>query len=593
MSCQALFVQKRAPGIGYAENFIIFVNTHGFLTKDEMKRFATVLALLCSFFAASYAQNSDYNRNSLSVLYVSHNDGYDQINESYLRSNNPGGDKYDVNAIGVYSVPSSSSRLRLQQNSDQSESVQARTYMGGNSASVSGELSKADVPSKIVGFWFNRSDNGLMDVHVINERAEYNATDRTYNVANSQALGQYLLQSGGASLIGRSYVLVVDQSMPEISYEKNSDGKITTVKASAMALGYLYKLAFSDSDLQKVYDAWIYTDDTQEAVRQKKADWDRLSFSLSLLTIISEPVSVSASADKNPSETELRNNVVRSSGTVLIEALEKKVADWQVRSGIYGTNPVTAKIGKKEGLENMDRYEVLEYVADENGNVTTRRKGWIRATEVYDNRYAATGQGGFSRFYQIEGGKLEPGMQIHQNHSMNFDVKALYYGGSDKGFGLELDYFYGMKTNMGMVNHIRVGGAYGSYGAGFTANEEYQLTDALTFITVRMGYGYGIRPLRFVEFVPGASLIADSYSSPGESSENEDTATFLAKTGWGLELGVDCNVSLYYPVKLNAGVFYDQYLFGGAIWQAARDVLKQVGTSRSGLTYRVGLVYEF
>ena len=67
----------------------------------------------------------------------------------------------------------------------------------------------------------------------------------------------------------------------------------------------------------------------------------------------------------------------------------------------------------------------------------------------------------------------------------------------------------------------------------------------------------------------------------------------LRKMGWGLEAGVDMNLTIFYPVKINAGAFYTAPVLGGDYWRAYSEVLKNVGQNRMGFTWRAGLVYEF
>lgn len=556
--------------------------------------------------SAQNAVNDDYNRNSLTVIPLSHGDRYDQITESYLKTAKPGGDKFDATRVGVTSLRASGSRFEINRNSDVVPSKQASNHVTSRSSNVERLMANENVGRDIVGAWFNRGQDGLMDVHIINQRAEYNATDQTFNVANSQALGKYLIQSGGLELIKRSYVLVVDHSVPEIVRSYNDRGEVSKIEVSLYAMGNLYQLDMSDESLQKVYDCWIYPEDGADVKESKNKAWNSLYFTL--WNVKNESCLCTGSQERQygvvPNEEELVESVIRRCASNLIDELEKSVSDWQVRSGIYKTNPVSAKIGKKEGLKNMDRYEVLEYIADANGRTYSRRRGWIRATTINDNRSTTSGKTGLSEFYQIAGGKIEPGMQIHQKKSIGLDVKALYYGGKGFGYGMELDMAFGMKTNMGQVHHIRLGGLYSPYKKGYTANDEYELARDFNFIDVRMGYGYGIRPIRQVELIPGISLLANSYTEKKEenssgtggsqqTNETVETIKFLDKTGWGLSAGLDVNVNVFYPVKVTAGVYYDQLLLGGKTWQDAMDVLEKVGTKRSGLTFRAGLIYEF
>jgi hypothetical protein len=58
---------------------------------------------------------------------------------------------------------------------------------------------------------------------------------------------------------------------------------------------------------------------------------------------------------------------------------------------LYTGFPITAKIGLKEGLENNDKYEVLEQVQDEKGFTKYVRKGIIMVDgkQIWDNRFSA------------------------------------------------------------------------------------------------------------------------------------------------------------------------------------------------------------
>ena len=253
----------------------------------------------------------------------------------------------------------------------------------------------------------------------------------------------------------------------------------------------------------------------------------------------------------------------------------------------------------------MDRYKIIEYVSD-GKSLKESVKGYVRASEVVNNSSNARGKSSVSEFYQIAGGRLEPGMELRQKNSADINLKLVYYGGCGKLFGVEGDFMFGLKTN-GSVNHVWIGGGYGRYGKDFSANDEKSLAVAVDAIDVRMGYGYGFRPMRFLELIPGLSLLAGDLSSELDrddtsgsgggtgtgTDDGEQASSTFKNIGWGLEAGLTADISIWYPVKLTAGVYYDQYLFGGANWKVYKDALKEVGTSRSGLNFRAGLVYEF
>ena len=552
----------------------------------------TLFALLPLASAFAQGVNADYDRSSLTVVSVGHGDRYDAISSAYLSKYNPGGDKFDATRVNTQAVKASYGRYVR---NDQQNAI---TFARLHESDIRASLEKEHVARQVIGAWFNRSAQGVMDLNVVNKRADYNATDQTYNVAKAQALGEYLLHGEGLKLIENSYILVVDHSNPEREYIKNSNGAVTGVKFSTQALGYLYKVVFDDAARQSVYDCWIYTDDSPATRKAKNAAWDKLNFGLKLVGI-SDQFSTGQTnlGNGNNNEQPALDYAVSHCAPTLINYFEKHVDAWKVKSGIFAVKPIRAKIGTKEGVSRMSRFRVDEFILEEDGSVTSRRKGYVRATEVADNRTAAKGASAVSEFYQIAGGTLEPGMELVQKPSINLELKGLYYGGSRPGYGLEADIAFGLKTN-GCSHHVRIGGSFFSYKAG-TGNGEYELTVDHRVVDVRMGYGYGFRPVRWVELIPNASLLADNIDSKltedvGQNADGtQSEKSFMLKTGWGFEAGLDMNITVFYPVKLTAGAYWSQTFTGGDFWKQYNSGLEMVGIKRNGLTWRAGLVYEF
>lgn len=532
--------------------------------------------------------NSEYDRNSLTILSVHHSDSYDNITEQYLLRNNPGGEKFDATRIVTRTIPANYGRYV------KNDEVTASQWQKGKVTAVTDEVSNRPIGREVLAAWFNRSESsGKMDLNLINKRADYNATDQTFNIASSQALGEYLLHGDGIALVDNSYILVVDHSQPEKEYTKDSmTGKTDGVKFSTIAYGYLFKLDFGLLERQKVWDCWILDSDSPEARQQKVAKWNSLPARLSLVKSSYTYSSSSKSFTSNDTdETAAMEASIKGCTKALISEMENSVDAWKVKSTIFKTNPIVSKIGTKEGVSNMDRYEALEYLLDDNGSVSTRRRGMVRATTVANNSTNSRGKSRASQFYQISGGRLEPGMLLKQKKSLDFDLKGLYYGGASAGYGLEFDYMFGM-SDAGSVNHIRIGGTYYSYkdaAQNTTTGELYSVSS----IDVRIGYGYGLHPFRQLEFVPTAFILANSLDTKLTEDDDESTASYLSKTGWGLEAGADLILTVIYPVKLTVGAYYSARFLGGSIWKTYNDILKDAGHDRNGFTWRAGLVYEF
>jgi hypothetical protein len=71
--------------------------------------------------------------------------------------------------------------------------------------------------------------------------------------------------------------------------------------------------------------------------------------------------------------------------------LQKEYDIFKTKTPLYTGEPITAKIGLKEGLQARDRYEVLEQVQDANGKTKYVRRGVVKVkgNKIWDNRFAA------------------------------------------------------------------------------------------------------------------------------------------------------------------------------------------------------------
>jgi hypothetical protein len=537
--------------------------------------FVWACALFLSPLATAQTVNADYDRNSLTILSVHHGDNLDSVLDRYLLQNNPGGDKFDPTRIVTKAVTDRTPRYQYDEKGGFNQET---SYQNAHSLPIVEQLTSEKVVSQIIGTWFHRSEKGLMDLSVIKARSEYNATDATVNLANAQALGKYLLQGEGVNLIGNSYILVVDHSRPKYEYSRDSYGNTSGIRYTADALGYLYKVVFSDADRQRVYDCWIYPEDSAAERNRKNEAWSRIPFAFtSVMNVHATGSSSKTFTDRDRGTDGLEQKCIEDCVTAILSKLEDKVEGWMVKSAIYSTHPVTSKIGTKEGLRRMDRYEVEEFLLDDAGNVTTRRKGYVRATKVNSNTTASTGRTGLSEFYQIAGGRLEPGMLLKQKRDIALSAKALYIGGASSGYGLEFDLPFYMNTS-GSAPHVIIGGSYKGFDIDVSA------------IDVRMGLGYGVRPIRQLEIIPTVSILADILAPKG------DTNSSVTKNAcWCAEPGVALDLTLFYPVKLTGGVYYDIPVMGSETWVYYRDQLSAAGIPdrAKGLTWKAGLCVEF
>lgn len=272
------------------------------------------------------------------------------------------------------------------------------------------------IPQGIVAKWFNRSENGAFNMNLIGERGSYDATEMQANIAKSSARGTAMLADAGEELIGNTFVVVT--RLKYISKEEIAEAAKSTVAlagslaggagavaatavntaADVLAKGwvvqstsYLYKLNWNDSVAAVFYqDLWVDSSNPDPA---KKAAFDQTNlFTLEYIGTEKAWADVQSTVFTKKSEEELIKNATINSVDAVIAKLQKEYDVFKTKTPLYSSNPLSAKIGLKEGIEGGDRYEVLEQVMDEKTSMTKYvRKGVITVEKdkIWDNRYMA------------------------------------------------------------------------------------------------------------------------------------------------------------------------------------------------------------
>ena len=90
---------------------------------------------------------------------------------------------------------------------------------------------------------------------------------------------------------------------------------------------------------------------------------------------------------------------------------------------MFTTDPLTAKIGLKEDIDEKTKFEVLETIEDDNGIIRYKRVGIIRPVKgkIWDNRFMAEfeeeNEGStltVTEFEVVSGSGFYPGMLLRQ-----------------------------------------------------------------------------------------------------------------------------------------------------------------------------------
>ena len=379
-------------------------------------------------------------------------DDYSRSSISYLLLNFEGEKYADELKRGIYGsiVPSKFD------NNDMKQKVLKAPYyhsttpnLKRNRESVRRALAADLYANKVVKYWWRVRDDGSYSTDLIQKRGFYNATDIDVNEADAEKRGRAALADAGEKLIANSYVMVLDynnvKTMTEIydAQDEAARKKAKKLKTEFKPVerkkngyegkltAYLFKVNYSDTVQGYFMDAFT----NENTLDLAKVDKIFNQVYSPFKHISSQSVKVDGTQG-NPGEflapvvqkskAQLMIRLVNDGINKVINKLEKNLEAFRVKTPIVSTNPITAKIGKKEGLTHERRYFVWQYVEGNSGKTVAKRKGVIRAKKVVDNRQDELGQTQSSIFYQVGGQKLDEGMTLQERKDVGIGLVGGY-----------------------------------------------------------------------------------------------------------------------------------------------------------------------
>lgn len=400
-----------------------------------MKKSILTISIL-TYVISSFAQTQEkpvdvkYRRSSLHTMVIE-SEKFPQKEVVLKAFNNaPFPDKYNDHTIGAKSF----NPINYTLTSEEKSAIYKPSKMGMLAASaaeikidsvakelpyrIQKYLSKEKIANKLVAKWFNRQADGSFDWSLVADRGVFSASFLETKSAQSSSEGQSLLKTAGFELIGNTFVVInkfnfyanepiaaiirdgakaevlksmagkpqlfIDKAIKGIDdvYEKTKEGY------SIFATSYLYKLVWNDS-ISNIFFTEMYMEKgTLDA--KKRANFDN-----------SELFKLEFVGDENASglitfsltEKRTLEQVITLSTKRIIDnvyaKLQKKYDVFKTKTPLYTGYPITAKIGKKEGLEGGEKFEVLEQNIDPKTGVATYKSvGTIKVDDdlIWDNR---------------------------------------------------------------------------------------------------------------------------------------------------------------------------------------------------------------
>jgi hypothetical protein len=548
-----------------------------------MKR--KILFLMLSFcIAVVSAQNesaslvSNYDRSSISLLIVNNQDIVDFSLLTDKIKNFKEFDKYDLNPLNSYVV-----------SVDNPKNIEYDA--------IQKFLVKQKYGNQIIDFWFNKDVNGLMSPDIFLDRGLYNAKDEDVIRSHAMKRGLDYVKDYGENLIGNSHVIVLRiDNIIKVQENTGLDqlkslmgkGKFRLFKSNyrgyvATVTAFLYRINFDKSQREYFYqNCWIYPEDSEEIKKQKMECFNQMNIGFTFVkkeTFMSKRIKEVQKFPLNifirkPSYDKLMDRLSEKIQEETIAKLARDYEQFEVKVPVYNVNPISAKVGKKEGLRPDDRFFVYEYSIDEKSNKPIVEKvAEARASNTVDNRHVATGSTAQSKFRQTWGLNTEPGLLMIEKNDFGYSGSFGYEVGKMQGFFWKADVLLGRAWRFPISNiYFSVSGAYEtvSYSAwGFDYNNQKRLryTYSLTY-PFYIGYNINLKPF--------GGLCADGPRKDINLGDGASASAWIA--GLDVSYGFKSSLELY-----GGATYYGFYDYSG--WDDYYD-------ARKGLSFRIGLRFS-
>lgn len=399
------------------------------------------------------------------------------------------------------------------------------------------ELDKLEIGKKILAKWYNRNPDGTMDMKTIHNRGRFTATDQAFILSQTLVRKDAALYDYGERLINLSYILVIDLK----NVMKNPKSTGNNIEWQADAVGYIFRLNFTDHAKTLLYQSWINNEDSQSIQNQKNKIFDSIYIPV---TFVDKFVIEKLQDRKDLNQSGDLKTIVEIAFRELIHKAETMIGDFRVKSPIYSTKPIRSKIGKKEGIKTDDRFFVYEHNIEPNSGVLNiERVGVVRATSsIADNRHDAVGNMKTTKFYQVAGGNLKEGQILQQKNDIGLETSFLKAYGEMGGFNVRFDYR--------ISNMIKIKSTFIVMEFGFQSKQYPQISNLLgysntkfNFFQLEQGFAKGIQLHRNLELRPFVNY-GFEFTNNKEFPDDYNVGAFYLKPG----INANINLAHYFQI---------------------------------------------
>ena len=387
-----------------------------------------------SFFAQD-AVNTDtkYRRSSLYTLMIEDpNAPYANFIKSSFEKG-PIPEKFNDHNLGTRVIPTTDSK--------------------DESANITEFLNKNNIAKEVVAKWFNRSKKGGFNMDLIKKRGSYDASVLDISKAKLSKRGVEMLADAGEELIKNTFILVNDfQYVSKEEVAKKTSSFLTSLGSMATAAGisgadnistattlasagvtvagkgyvvkttaHLYRLEWNEEIANTFYNEY-WTEDGKIDSQKVKAFENSTIFKMVYIGSDNSWADVQSSIFTKKTEEELIDKSTIKAVDAVIVKLQKNHEEFKTKTPLFTGEPITAKIGLKEGLTNKSVFNVLEHRMKEDGKTEYVVVGTVKVDKkfpIWDNRFGADEENpnqtvDRTYFKKSSGKDFYPGMLIVQ-----------------------------------------------------------------------------------------------------------------------------------------------------------------------------------
>ncbi|MES2812841.1 MAG: hypothetical protein V4670_10270 [Bacteroidota bacterium] len=308
-----------------------------------------------------------------------------------------------------------------------------------------------DIARDLVAKWFDRSPKGGFNMSLIKFRGNYDASMLDIAKARASKRGLTMLGDAGEELIKNTFVLINEfKYTDKEEVAKKTSGwlnaisqvasvvpggsnianvsAVTSLGVTIAGKGYivktkahLFRLDWNEEVAAKFYSDFWATD--KNITPEKKKAFDETDiFKLVYVGTDESWADVQSSIFTNKTDLKLVERATMKAMDAVIVKLQKNHDEFKTKTPLFSNEPLTAKIGLKEGLSPKSVFEVLEQQLNEDGIPQYVSVGLVKVDEtfpIWDNRYGADVENpnittDKTYFKKISGKDFYPGMLLVQ-----------------------------------------------------------------------------------------------------------------------------------------------------------------------------------